>query len=93
MQGFWGQKLFQQFDLCGNQLLTFELFLVGIGSGNANAARMGKNSECDRVLLLYNHFKRDSEGLTYKAFTKMVGSSGYTALQLPQGPPQTHPRR
>jgi hypothetical protein len=36
---------------------------------------MGKNSECDRVLLLYNHFKRDDEGLTYKAFTKMVSQA------------------
>jgi len=74
LNGFWGQKLFQQFDLGGNQLLTFELFLVGI-------ARMGKNSECDRVLLLYNHFKRDNEGLTYKAFTKMLYSYPKTHLK------------
>lgn len=33
---------------------------------------MGKNSECDKVLLLYNHFKKDDQGLTYKSFTKMV---------------------
>lgn len=42
---------------------------------------MGKNSECDRVLLLYNHFKRDDEGLTYKAFTKMLYSYPKTHLK------------
>lgn len=33
---------------------------------------MAKNSEAERVFLLYNHFRNEQQGLSYSNFIKMV---------------------
>lgn len=80
--GFWGERLFKEFDYDETNLISEEEFIRGIGMTLVILAKIFKSSEKEKISLLFKFFSKNgnSEGVFFNEFLTMVTLSGYSYI-------------